>query len=201
MDSDKTGKNADWNSGNCTAKEMLRLRKLNPWAPEHPGWVVTGSAPSECSWCMHQTWRSGSSQRAEPGCHAGRPKSLLPMARRTGWAGAPCFASLPSSEGGLVGSSVPATHAQGPHIVPVHPQRDQGSLMERPAHDVLTGLRLIQKSREMVAGVLLGECSSCAMEGMAGEPGVWPAVELRRGQGRDHQGELASRHIPAFVSL
>lgn len=61
MDSDKLGKHADWNSGTCTAKEMLRLRKLNPWAPEHPEWVVTVSAPSACPWCMHQTWLPGSS--------------------------------------------------------------------------------------------------------------------------------------------
>lgn len=54
----------------------------------------------------------------------------------------------------------------------------------------------------MVAGMLLGECSSCAMEGMAGQPVAWPAVELRRGQGRAHQwGDDIRAHSCFLVSL
>lgn len=46
----------------------------------------------------------------------------------------------------------------------------------------------------MVTAVLLGECSSWAMEGMVGEPGVWPAVELIR-WGPCHQGTFLLSHL------
>ena len=61
------------------------------------------------------------------------------------------------------------------------------------------GLVPIQELREMMAGVLLRECSSCAMEGMSGDLGVWPAVELRRGQGSAHQGEAGIKAYSCFL--